>query len=371
MRNSVSVERLVDRIYEAAVIPELWPLALGEMSAAADGAGGLLFVANAEQMRWTASPDIHDLFIEFLRDGWAAINPRMPRMTARNHAGFLRDNDCFTDEELDRDPVYTGFWRKRGLGWNAGTLLSSVSGDSMVFSFEKAYAKGPVERSAIEFLDSLRPHLARAALLSARLGLQRAEALAALLDALGVPGAALTGRGALMAANPLFQNLMPRVVQDRRTGLTLMHAKADRILQDALLRIGSAVPTAISSIALPANDQVPPMILHVVPIRGAAHDIFGHAASVLMITPVNRAAAPVAHVLQDLFDLTPAEARIARGISDAKSVDALAVEFGVSRETVRSQLKAVLLKTGLSRQQELVALLAGKILPSTDTRFSA
>ena len=360
-----SLEDLVDGIYEAAVVPDRWPTVLAEMSAAVDGAGGLLFVANAQQMRWTASPDIKGLFVEFIRDGWAAKNPRMSRMAARNHAGFLRDNDCFTPDELDRDPVYSGFWRQRGLGWNAGTMLSGCSGDSMVFSFEKAYAKGPVEPSAIAFLDILRPHLARAALLSARLGLQKAQAMAAVLETLGIPGAVLKSSGVLVAANSLLSSLMPAFIQDRRRGITLSNAKADGLLQEALSRIASSgARSALSSIPVPAADHLPPIILHLIPVRGAAHDIFGQASSLLMITPVDRAAVPVSEVLQGLFDLTPAEARIARGISAAQSVEGLALELGVSRETIRSQLKAVLSKTGLSRQQELVALLAGKALPA-------
>jgi DNA-binding CsgD family transcriptional regulator len=51
---------------------------------------------------------------------------------------------------------------------------------------------------------------------------------------------------------------------------------------------------------------------------------------------------------------------VARGIGQAETIDTLADATGVNRETVRSQLKAVLSKTGLSRQQELVSLLAGK-----------
>jgi DNA-binding CsgD family transcriptional regulator len=64
-----------------------------------------------------------------------------------------------------------------------------------------------------------------------------------------------------------------------------------------------------------------------------------------------------------LFDLTPAEARVARGISEAQTVDTVADALGVSRETVRTQLKAVLAKTGVAKQTELVNLLAGKVLP--------
>ena len=52
-----------------------------------------------------------------------------------------------------------------------------------------------------------------------------------------------------------------------------------------------------------------------------------------------------------------------RRIGQAETIDTLADATGVNRETVRSQLKSVLSKTGLSRQQELVSLLAGKALP--------
>jgi DNA-binding CsgD family transcriptional regulator len=105
------------------------------------------------------------------------------------------------------------------------------------------------------------------------------------------------------------------------------------------------------------------MILHLLPVRGAANDIFSQATSLLVVTPVDRAVVPTAKVLQGLFDLTPAEARVARGIGEAQTVEALALSAGVSIETVRSQLKAVLSKTGLSRQQELINLLAGNMLP--------
>ncbi len=152
----------------------------------------------------------------------------------------------------------------------------------------------------------------------------------------------------------------------------LTDAVADALLEEVLARRSLAGgPISVNSIPVAATEEHPPMILHLLPVRGAANDIFSQATSLLVVTPVDRAVVPTAKVLQGLFDLTPAEARVARGIGEAQTVEALALSAGVSVETVRSQLKAVLSKTGLARQQELINLLAGNMLPVSKTPPSA
>ena len=357
-------EKLTDRIYEAAVVPEKWADVLGEMSSAAGGAGAVLFTANAAYSGAIATADLQVTFEEFLRDGWAAMNIRPARLAAANHAGFVRDNDVFTDEEMDNDPVYRDFYRKRGLGWATGTILDTPSGDSIIFSFERAYDNGPVPLETVKQFDLLRPHLARSALLSSRLGMERARAMAETLESLGLPGAVLRGEGRVLAVNASLERLMPSLLQDRRERLHLSDVAADALLEQVLARRSAADGAAgVNSIPVAATDEHPPMILHLLPICGVARDFFSQASSLLVVTPIDRAIVPTAMVLQGLFDLTPAEARVARGISEAQTVEVLALSAGVSLETVRSQLKAVLAKTGLSRQQELISLLAGKMLP--------
>jgi DNA-binding CsgD family transcriptional regulator len=119
----------------------------------------------------------------------------------------------------------------------------------------------------------------------------------------------------------------------------------------------------VKSIPIAAAEGRVPMVLHLMPVRHSAHDLFAQATTLLIVTPVDRATVPTAEVLQGLFDLTPAEARVARGIGQTQTVEKLATSLGVTRETVRTQLRAVFGKTGVSRQTELVALLAGKALP--------
>jgi DNA-binding CsgD family transcriptional regulator len=69
--------------------------------------------------------------------------------------------------------------------------------------------------------------------------------------------------------------------------------------------------------------------------------------------------APSAELVQSLFDLTPAEARVARGLSAGETLEEIASTGGVSRNTIRTQLRGALEKTGCRRQVEVVALLSG------------
>ena len=79
----------------------------------------------------------------------------------------------------------------------------------------------------------------------------------------------------------------------------------------------------------------------------------------LMLTPVTRPEAPSVELIRSLFDLTPAEARVARGLAAGQTVRGMATESGTSTNTVRTHVNAVLAKTGYRRQSDVVALLNG------------
>ena len=361
MNASIDPERLIDRIYEAGLIPSLWPVLLGELGAAVGGNGGFLFgVRDDGYTSAVNSVEYDQLMPVFLRDGWSERDPNLPRAIALNHAGFVTDYDLLSEEEIATNEVYCNFYRKHGIGYRAGTIIPMPSGDSIAIVMPRHQDHGPVPQEVVNLLDGLRPHLARASLAANRLGFERALAQVDALQALGLPGAVLRGPGRVFAANGLFDALMPSLFQDRAQRVTMTDVAADALLAEALGTLPLADSRTVKSIPVAATLGHVPMVLHVIPVRGSARDIFTQATALLVVTPVDRAAVPAAEVLQGLFDLTPAEARVARGIGQAETIDTLADATGVNRETVRSQLKAVLSKTGLSRQQELVSLLAGK-----------
>jgi len=51
---------LIDRIYECAFVPDLWPAVLDELAELTDSRGGLLFSARDRVLKWTASDNLND-----------------------------------------------------------------------------------------------------------------------------------------------------------------------------------------------------------------------------------------------------------------------------------------------------------------------
>jgi len=97
------------------------------------------------------------------------------------------------------------------------------------------------------------------------------------------------------------------------------------------------------------------LVVHAVPIGDGS----GSGTQTMMIM-VDLAGSyePNSGVLQRMFGLTAAEARLALRIARGDTPADIAQETHVSMPTVRSQLAAVFTKTKTSRQAELVGLLA-------------
>lgn len=352
------MEDLFDKIYEAAIAPDVWPTVMEGLSDVAGGDGGVIFTHGLQ--KWIASPKAHDRVKAYVDEGWHTRTSRTERLIKKSytHPGFIGDLDVFTRDELEREDVYSKFLRPVGWGWGAATIVSAPSGDLIAIDIERRFDRGPIEPEIIHQLDVLRPHLARAGLLSGRLFNERLNASVAALNSLGLAAAILGDNGKIIAVNQRLEELMPCAIHDRRGLVSLQNHTANGLLSEAISNIGpSGDRKSVRSIPLAATDYHSPLILHLIPVRGVAHDIFSGARAFMVITPLKQRAPLNVTLLQGLFDLTPAESRIALAISHRKQIDDMAVDFGVSRETIRSQVKSVLAKTACASQGELSILL--------------
>lgn len=348
---------IVDSIYEAALIPEKWPDVLDRMATMAGGVGTILFGASAGNTRWISSEATRTMMERFVADGWMSRNTRAARLLNHNHPGFITDLDVYTHEELDRDAVYTEALRPAGVGWGAATAIPTPGDDLLVFSIERAFDKGPVEQERIAPLNAIRPHLARSALLSNRLIFERARMVVDTLEKIGLPAAVVNATGRLIAHNAPFASMSPQLRIGAGDMLSIADAAAHQLFRQSIATVQDSTHSG-ASLPLPALGTNVPAVLHLLPLRGDARDVFSRAHGLVLVNVVDRRLSPSAEILQGLFDLTPAEARVARVIAEGLGIDAASSQLQVSRETVRTQLKGIFAKTGRASQSALVALLA-------------
>ena len=353
---------LIDRIYECSFVPELWPGVLDELANLTDSSGGLLFAGREKVLNWTSSAVLSDVFKTYVTDGWFAKCSRRICLMTQSQPAFFVEHDFWTEDQLDANPIYRDFFRPRGLGWSAGTGMMMPTGDNIVFSVERKFDRGPIEPDHVQMLNELRPHLARAALIAARLSLKGASGASNVLTLMGLPALVMDESGVVIEANSLMNDLTEHVHWRAQNRIALTDASADALLRTSLPALEENSAAGVHSFPLRGKDGCAAFVAHIIPIRRSAHDIFGRSYALLIVTPVTARKAPPVELLRSLFDLTNSEARVARALATGESIDDIAASGGVSRNTVRAQLQQVLGKVGCNRQAELAALLSSVAL---------
>jgi DNA-binding CsgD family transcriptional regulator len=200
-------------------------------------------------------------------------------------------------------------------------------------------------------------------LISARLQLERARVASEALAAMGIPALLLDEAGKVVAANALIEAMGGCVDWRAYDRVSLKDNIADHLLRDAIATVHLDIGSSVRSFPIRDAQANATMVAHVIPIRLSARDIFLRCATVLAMTPVTTPQAPPVELVQSLFDLTPAEARVARSLAAGRTVENIASEGGVSLNTVRTHVRGVLEKTGCNRQAEVIALLTGIVPP--------
>ena len=349
---------LIDRIYESAFMPERWPGVLEDMASLSGAAGASFYVSGSDFSLFTASPSARERAEQAVRGGFVQQGLGLHRVVTSRHAGFLTEVDFLSAAEIVKEPI-ARFWARFGIGHVVLTSFMLPTDEALLLVLSRSSDSGTADRGTVDQLDALRPHLGRAATMAARLQLERARMATETLAALGLPALVCTESGKVLAANPLIEQLETVIVWRARDRLALNDASANQMLGDAIQAINLSGNAGVRSFPVRDATTQGAMMAHVLPIRLSARDVFARCAAALILTPVTSKDAPPTEIIQSLFDLTPSEARVARGLAGGLTIDVIAQQSSVSRNTVRAQLRGVMDKTGCRRQAEVVALLSG------------
>lgn len=349
-------QTLVDRIYEAAFIPEYWEDVIADIARLSRSiSGSMLLVDPNLPPLWAATSNIHEQLGAYAQTSGWYNNPRMLRLLRRDHAGFVRDIDVSTEEEIRAD-LHVEYMARAGLENQAATGVQLSTGELVMFTIERAKGEEHYDDNIIVALDALRPHLARSSLMAARLKLTQARSTVDALQSVELPAAVVAADQTVLATNDLFDTTATFLRPAAFGKLYAPDQRVNSLLQDALTQLSHMTVRSIPIRATRPGDA--PAVLHAVPLRRNASDIFRAGATLLVVTAYTASGrVPADSMLKELFDLSAAEAKLAAAVSSGQTLKAVASDRRISITTARTQLAQVFHKTGTHQQSELVALL--------------
>lgn len=237
----------------------------------------------------------------------------------------------------------------------AEALLSLHRGDSDWTSDQIARARNAC-RALLPALDPIARQWQSA---------QQIGRLSAMLDSLRMPMLLVDASQRALVANSSARGLfnLSGKTSSGKIVISLPGVPASQFAQR--LRDACAEPAVGGVLPLPLGEPATGAHLLVLPLR-LHRTRLKQAVALVLVQGLATANGPAQQLLQHVYGLTPAEARLAMLILDGQSPGTVASVLQLSVTTVRSQLSAVLKKTGAQRQSDLVRRLAPLMLLQKD-----
>jgi DNA-binding CsgD family transcriptional regulator len=352
-------QEAIDAIYEAAFVPDQWSHALQSVASTTGCASGVIATWDEQQVPqgYRATPLIRPAVEHTMRSPQGQDSRRFTALHGVMNNGFTSIESLLSREAFDNDPVQIGL-RSLGLESQAATAIPMPSGELVCISFERHLSAGSFDDRTISQLNELRPHLARAGLMAARLGLERAQTTVNALRTIGLPAAVMTLSGRVLTTNDLFDAMPSTFLPSSHGGLAINDFAANALFQSTIDAAKARAEPAVRSIPIAARDERSAVVAHVLPLRRAAHDMFSGGDLLIVATMVRaNAMLPSASILMGLFDFTPSEVKIATALAAGGTVQQAATEAGIQLTSARTYLDRIYRKTGTHQQSQLVALL--------------
>ena len=301
---------------------------------------------------------------EYFRSYYAQ-DEHHPRLNALPDETIVPFAELYSDEERKTSRAYNEFWL-RYHGRNAlAVRLDGPCGSRIAWGIADPVDAAGWSSPQLDMVARVIPHLrqyvrVRTALVDAgALGRSAAE----LLGNARAGVVQLGPRGRIVEANDRAREVLVRndglcaADGELRAVSPADNDRLQRLLAQALPRFGEQ--GASGSMPVRRASARPSFALHVTPVthREMAHRSRHVAALVLIVDPADRARVDPG-LVRSVLDLTPAEAEVAVLLAEGRTVRQIAAATGRGYTTVRTHLKHMFAKLGVSRQVEVVQLVS-------------
>lgn len=295
---------------------------------------------------------------------WSACDPLVSALLSLPMGQVLRCPDPADGAEVAASPLCQELLLPHGLRWSMAGMFPTSAGATVLMA-RAAAENGPFDEAAAAALQDLLPHLRRAA--SLRDDVQRQLGAAAnaaeLLQALPIAYMLTDRFGRCVEANDAFrqesQRLGIRVVMGRlRFGRSEQQDLWERALQETH---DTGVEQAIRSAPL-TGLQWSVVLKPWRRVSDGAGDAGLDSRLILALLDVPQVASEQQEaLLSHQARLTRAELEVLASLLTGLPAKTIAVQRGASVNTVRTQIMAILEKTGFRSQRELIASFGGTV----------
>ncbi len=355
-------EVFIDRIYDAALKPELWSELLVNIADMMRSSLGIACGMSASEQN---ALFCHYGRCEPPRDAQLGrrhlLNPWTIAVQQEAVGRVLPSHRIMPLRDLRRTEFYADILAPEKIDHCVITKVCRAKDVNFTFSIMRGEKTGIYTDHEIANLRSLLPHLRRSAMM--RLNLDAYEALSfqqqQVLDRIDTGIVLVDELGRFFCVNQAAEALM-----HADNGLSLsanMLAAKDARITRKLLSLVSATAEGGpgGSMAIPRDSILDPLLVLVCPIRGMVRDTLSapgvsRRTVALFIKDPLRGFSDLDGVLTPLFHLTQAEIRVALALGSGQSIAGASVCLGISQNTVKTHAKRIYEKMGVTNHAELV-----------------
>lgn len=365
----------VEAIYDAALDPSQWPEALQAMADCFGDVGAILIWQRDDGGFGTiVSPSLIQAQRDYEENEWYRHDLPAQRLVGTSlwvRGDAVCDVDCVSEVEMRTYPFYTGFCATHGLRWRAAIGLVPDPRTTVWLAIQRSGEKPCYSAAELEIATRLGRHAEKSLRLSMRLldAELSQHGLGEALARIGIGVFALDSLGRVTFANPAGKRLLgPQIsIVD---GRLLLGGEAERgelksAVEESLRGELADLASSPKPILLHRPPPDRPLAVYLLPIAarsGPEAQFLTHARALVLVVDPDATEPVDASVVRDVLGVTLGEAKVAALVGSGLPPRKAAEKLGISEETVRSALKRVFSKVGVSRQSELTALLTKIVL---------
>jgi len=348
---------LIDLIYAALLGEASWQTFLDRLSRDLPNGKAAFFYHDARSQRGAGAlmAGIDDAMAAAYAEHYSSCNVWMPQAMLRPAGVAVIDAELFPRDQLAGTEYYNDFLRPNGLASSSGLIVDKADdGFTFMLTTLSGETDMDVNRWSADRLARLAPHLKRASNFYRRTAVARiATGFASFLDAVGM-GLVIVGDGfRVKAISSAGQAILQEGVSAAISPLGRLRLRSPdaQAVLSGMLERGYEGAKVVN---LPGQGARITLV-HMTKDRIS---LFFEGPTVIVLMEPARANAPAVDIeaFSRRFGLSRAQVRVVSGIVDGKTIGQIAAHAGVSRETIRTQLKSVYARTGVSSQTDLLRL---------------